>query len=84
MTHSREALVLKNLYTKWSGQARLGRGKVSSCLSEGRSKEGLGQDMSSQFRAALCSRSCTFRFPGEKYFCNGIRAVGGESCLILA
>lgn len=45
MTHSREALVLKSLYAKWSGQARLGRGKVSSCLSESRSKEGLGQDI---------------------------------------
>lgn len=44
MTHSREALVLRSLYTKWSGQARHGGGKVSSCLLYSRSKEGLGQE----------------------------------------
>lgn len=81
MTHSREALVLKSLFAKWSGQARLGRGKVSSCLSESRSKEdwhrtcllSLEEHLESKAVSACCSG-----FLGKKYFCNGICTVGGE------
>lgn len=53
MTHSRETLVLKSLYAKWSRQARLGKGKFSSCVSECRSKEGLRQYIFIVYRSTL-------------------------------
>lgn len=39
MTHSREALLLKGVGADWAGQARRGRGEVSSCTSHSQSEE---------------------------------------------
>lgn len=39
MTHSREALLLKGVGANWAGQARRGRGEVSSCTSHSQSEE---------------------------------------------